>query len=94
MFMRITRGQFDLTRIDESIAISQDVGDAIAQLPGLVRYHGGINRETGAIAAVSVWDTEEHARSTRETLGNVLARLQAVGASLEPPDIFEIVVDR
>jgi hypothetical protein len=59
-----------------------------------VRYHGGIIRETGAIVAMSVWDTEEHARFSRETLGNVIARLQAIEMQLEKPDIYEIAVDR
>jgi hypothetical protein len=93
MYLRITRGRFDPARYDESVAISQDIAAAIARLPGFVRYQGGGNRATGAIVAVSTWDNEEHARFPREQLGEVVGRLQAAGAQLEPPEIYEIVVE-
>ena len=93
MYLRVTRGRFDLTRYDESVTISHDVGAAIARLPGFVRYQGAGDRATGAIVAVSTWDTEEHARFPREQLGEAVDRLQAAGARLEPPEIYEVVVE-
>ncbi len=53
MYLRLTRGRFDLAHYDESVAISQEVADAIAQLPGLIRYQGGSDRSTGAVIALS-----------------------------------------
>ena len=61
MYLRITRGRFDPARYDESVALSQEVGDALARLPGFVSYRGGGDRATGAVVAVSAWDTEAHA---------------------------------
>lgn len=94
MYLRITRGRFDPARYDESLALSQELGDAAARLPGFVGYRGGGDRATGAIVAVSTWDSEEHARFGREGLGDVLARLLAAGAQLEPPEVYEVVVER
>lgn len=94
MYLRVTRGRFDPARYDESVALSQEVADAIARLPGLASYRGGGDRATGAIVAVSTWDTEEHARFAREALGGVLDRLLAAGAELEPPEVYEVVVER
>jgi hypothetical protein len=94
MYLRVTRGRFDPARYDESVALSQEVADAIASRPGLVSYRGGGDHATGAIVAVSAWDTEEHARFGREQLGGVLDRLLAAGAQLEPPEVYEVVVER
>ncbi len=94
MHLRITRGFFDPARWDESVALSQEVGDALARLPGFVDYRGGGDRATGAIVAVSAWDSEAHARFGREVLGDVVARLLAAGAQLEPPEVYEVVVER
>lgn len=53
MYLRITRGRFDPARYDESVTISQEIGAAIARLPGFVRYQGAGDRATGSIVAVS-----------------------------------------
>jgi hypothetical protein len=94
MYLRVTRGRFDPARYDESVTISQEVADSIARLPGLISYRGGGDPATGAIVAVSVWDSEAHARFAREQLGDVVDRLQASGAQLDPPEIYEVVVER
>ena len=79
MCLRITRGRFDPARYDESVALSQEVGDAIARLPGFVDYRGGGDRGSGAIVAVSAWETAEQARFPREALGDVPRRSAARG---------------
>jgi hypothetical protein len=35
----------------------------IKNLPGLISYHAGIDRENGQLSNVSVWDSAEHARA-------------------------------
>ena len=94
MYLRVTRGRYDPARYDESVAISQEIADAIARLPGFVDYRGAGDRATGAIVAVSAWDTEAHARFGREVLGDVVARMQAAGARLELPEVYEVAVER
>ena len=94
MHLRITRGRFDPARDDESVALSQEVGDAIARLPGFVAYRGGGDRASGAVVAISTWETAEQARFPREALGDVVDRLLAAGARLESPEVYEVVVER
>ena len=91
MYLRITRARFDPARYDDVVPLAREVTAAVQRLPGFHHYHGGIDRNAGTIAAVSVWDTEEHATFSRDTLGAVISRLQAIGAQLEPPEIYDIV---
>ncbi len=60
------------------------------RLPGLQHHHMGVDRTAGTVAAVSVWDSAEHARFARETLGAPLERGMALGVQLDPPEIYEI----
>jgi len=53
------------------------------RLPGLQHHHLGIDRTAGTVAAVSVWDSAEQARFTRETLGAPLERGLALGVQLD-----------
>ncbi len=94
MHLRVTRAFFDPARYDESIALSQAVGDAIARLPGFVAYRGGGDHASGAVVAVSTWETAEQARFPRGALRDVVDRLLAAGARLEPPEVYEVVVER
>ncbi len=50
----------------------------------------GGDRTAGTVATVSVWDSAEHARFARETLGAPLERAMALGVQLDPPEIYEI----
>ena len=36
------------------------------RLPGVLYVHRGIDRAAGTVAAVSVWDSEEHARFSHQ----------------------------
>jgi hypothetical protein len=41
---------------------------------------------------VSTWDTEEHARFSRDALGeSVVSRLQVAGVQLDPPEFDEVL---
>ena len=93
MYLRLTRARFDLALADQVVPIASEVRAAMRRLPGLQHNHQGIDRGAGTIAAVSVWDTEEHARFAREALGDPISRLQALGVQFEPPEIFEIMDD-
>jgi hypothetical protein len=91
MYLRITRARFDPARYEEVVPLGREVEAAVRRLPGFQDYHGGFDRTAGTIAAVSVWDTEEHARVSRDALGDVIGRLQAVGVQLLLPEVYEIV---
>jgi hypothetical protein len=44
---------------------------------------------SGKIIAVSTWDTEEHARFSRDALGDVQRRVLAAGVELDPAELYE-----
>ena len=90
MYMRLTRGRFDPAAADRMAEVSREVQAAVGRLPGFQHIHTGIDRAAGRMAAVSLWDTEEHARFPREAVGEVLARTRDAGVELEPPEIFEV----
>jgi len=90
MYLRITRGRFDPTAYEQVASVSQEISAAMRRLPGLQHHHLGIDRTAGTVAAVSVWDSAEHARFARETLGAPLERGMALGVQLDPPEIYEI----
>src|SRR5918998_1310821 len=71
--------------------IASEVRAAMGRLPGLQHNHQGIDRAAGTVAAVSVWDSEEHARFSREVLGEPIGRLRALGVQFEDPEIYEIM---
>ena len=90
MYMRITRGRFDPAVADRLVPLAREVDAAVGMLPGFQHIHTGIDRASGAIAVVSLWDTEEHARFSREALGAVLTDAAAAGVELAPPEIYEL----
>lgn len=60
-------------------------------MPGFQHLYQARDLSGGSIVAISLWDTEEHARFSRENLGEVVARLGEQGVQLDPPEIFEVV---
>lgn len=91
LHLRITRGRFESATYDAFVRLSQDIASAVQRLPGCRSYHGGLDRAAGRLVAVSTWDRADQARFSRDALGDVLTRTLALGAQLEPPEIYEIV---
>jgi quinol monooxygenase YgiN len=90
MHIRITRGTIDPGRADEVVALQDDLAEAIGRLPGFGSYHAGLDRRSGAIVAITTWETEEAASWSRESLGDVLTRVLEL-SKLEPAEIFEVI---
>ncbi len=91
MYLRISRTRVDPARFDEAQALRQDVVLAVRRLPGCQSVYQCADRSDGTGAVVSLWDTPEHARFSRETLGELMARTQALGVQVEPPEIYEVL---
>jgi hypothetical protein len=90
MYMRVTRSRVDPARLDEVNRVRLDVAVATKRLPGNHSVLLAQDRATGEGLAVTTWDTEDHARFSRDALGDLVSRLQAVGVQLDPPQIFEV----
>jgi hypothetical protein len=91
MYLRVTRARFDPAAYEQIAPIAQEVQAVMRQLPGVQHIHQGIDRTAGAVAAISVFDTQEHAHFARETLGEPIGRLRALGVQFEQPEIYEIM---
>ena len=91
MYLRLTRARFDPALADQVVPLASEVRAAMRRLPGLQHNHQGIDRAAGTVAAVSVWDSEEHANFSREALGEPIGRLRALGVQFEEPEIYEIM---
>ena len=92
MYIRVTRGQLDPTRYEELVAMAQDITAAINAVPGCQSIQYGGDRTSGQTITVTTWDTEEHARMTRDTaLAAIMPRIQALGIQLNPPEIYESI---
>jgi hypothetical protein len=59
-------------------------------ISGIVHLVGGLDRATAEAITVSTWDTEERARYSDDALGDIPARVQALGTQLESTRIFEV----
>jgi hypothetical protein len=88
--MRVTRSRVDPARGDEAWKLAHDIAAAARHLPGLQSLLIGEDRTSGQGIAVTTWDTEDHARWSREALGDRPSRIQALGVQMEPPEIFEV----
>jgi hypothetical protein len=91
MYMRLTRGHIDPDRIDEAMSqIEHELLTAVTGLPGCQGYVGGVDRASGRLAGVTIWDTKDHARWFRTILGDLAPRLLLLGVRLEPPEVIEV----
>jgi heme-degrading monooxygenase HmoA len=90
MYVRVTRTRVDPARLDEVNQLVLDVAAAAKRLPGNQSLVFGQDRATGEGVAVTTWDTEDHARWSRDVLGDLIPRLQALGVQFDPPQIFEV----
>ncbi len=89
MYLRLTRGRFDPAKSDEAMGLIPGILAAVQRQLGCQGVQAGVDRTTGATASVSTFDTLEHAQFSRDSLGDVYVRLQALGWQAEDPEIYE-----
>jgi hypothetical protein len=90
-YLRLTRGRFDPAAYEEVVRLTGEIAAATEQLPGYRSQHHGVDRGGGTLVAVSLWDSAEHARFSREALGPAHAAAVAAGVWLEPPEVYPVV---
>ena len=90
-WLRITRGRFESARYAELVRLAPGPAAAVQRLPGCGGYHSGLDRAAGTLVAVSTWDSVDHARFSRDALGDALTQILALGVQLEPPELYEVV---
>jgi heme-degrading monooxygenase HmoA len=76
MYIRVTQGTNDPSRVDDVLALVRDAGlPAMRQQPGFRNAYVGVDRATGRGLVVSIWDTQEQANFTNSP--DFVARLRA-----------------
>lgn len=90
MYLRITRGRFPTDQRDAMLAAVPAVLAALRQLPGCQDARAGSDGSAGTSISVSTFDTLAHAQFARETVGESLTRLQAVGWQGDAPEFYEV----
>jgi quinol monooxygenase YgiN len=91
MYMRIARARIDPPRFDEvRDNLEHDLIAAFKRQPGFQSVMSSGDRASGQWIVVSTWDTEEHARFSRDALGDIVPRNQALGVQTDPPEAFEV----
>jgi hypothetical protein len=73
------------------VRLAPGLAAAVQRLPGCGGYHSGLDRAAGTLVAVSTWDSADHARFSRDALGDALTQTLALGVQLEPPERYEVV---
>ena len=93
MYLRVTRSRFDLTKYGEAVRLGEEFAITLRRLPGFRSYHSGMDRTMGTSIGVSVWDTEEQARFSRDVLGDIIPRMLAQGLQIDPPEFYEVAAE-
>jgi hypothetical protein len=94
MYVRITRARFNpSSEADIQRIVEQQVIPAVQKLPGFQRYLGGVNRSTGMITAISLWDSEDQASFSRDAMISAVPALTALGVTFDPAEIYEVTAD-
>lgn len=93
MFIRVIKARYNPQNEVEVVRLGQEqLTPAYQRLPGFQGQIIGVDRNAGRTFSVTTWDTDEHARTVREGLGDVMSQLQAVGVDFDtPPEIYEVV---
>ena len=97
--VRISKGRFQLANVSAAerlLAESEKVlREPLSRLRGLLHYYAGIDRTTGYLTNVSVWETLEDAHQM-DTLAAMLAQrplLEEEGVAFEPISNHETLWD-
>lgn len=94
MYVRISRGKFNPAKEPGVQQIVEgELIPAMQGLPGFEQYVGGANRSLGTLCLVSFWDNEVHANFSRDVLQKAITALSAIGVTLEPVEVYEVILD-
>ncbi|MGB5758577.1 MAG: hypothetical protein WBM50_16805 [Acidimicrobiales bacterium] len=91
MFLRVTRGRVDPSKADEVYAMGSQAEAGVKAQPGCHDCQAGIDRQAGTTVVVATFDTLEHAKFSREDLGEeYLQALAKLGWKGDPPEFYEM----
>jgi hypothetical protein len=92
-YMRITRGQWadpTAARSEAALQAVQQLFATVRGLPGNESYTGGVDASSAVTYAISVWDTEEHARTLSGDVNAIADRLGSLGLQIGQSEVVEV----
>jgi len=95
MFARVTIAQAEPDRIEAAIGnFREQVGAAAKKLTGFKGSYFLVDRKSGKIMGIALWDTEENLRASSEIAGQLRAGITKAAAAAKPPvvEIYEVAV--
>ncbi len=93
----INRGTFEVAKAHDVIemlrASEEQLAPALKQLPGLQSYQTRVDTKRGAMIAISIWDTIEHAQSLGQLpeMNALRSTFQWYGIVFEPISTYDIL---
>ena len=79
MYFRLVSCTVDPAKVDETVAVfDQANAPGLAALPGFIQVLYGLNRKTGKVTTVTVWESEEHERASRLNVPNTIANMRGL----------------
>ena len=96
MFARVVVAQGAIESLDGAIGAAEEYLPAAAEQPGFHGFYLLVDRETGKLMTVSLWETREQAEATETRAGRVRVDVApAVGISREPVvEVYKLAVRR
>jgi heme-degrading monooxygenase HmoA len=96
VFARVIVAQGAIEGLAGAVGAAQEHLPAAAEQPGFRGFYLLIDRETGKLMTVSLWETREQAEAAEARAGRARADVApAVGISREPVvEIYEVAVGR
>jgi hypothetical protein len=87
LYIRVTRASYDATAEAEvNRMVKGELIPALQKLPGFRHYHGGLDRRSHRLVAISIWDTEEHSQA----IGPRRTGFEALGVKFDAAETFEV----
>jgi heme-degrading monooxygenase HmoA len=87
VILPLLRASYDATlEAEVGRMIKEELIPAVKKLPGFQHFHGGFDRRSHRLVAISIWDTEEHSQAIMAQRAGFEGR----GVKFDPAETFEV----
>ena len=95
MFARVTMSEGKPERVEAGIrSYRENVGPAAKKMAGFKGSYLLVDRKSGRMLGVALWDTEENLRASAKVAAELRAGVTQAAAATKPPtvEIYEVAV--
>ncbi len=93
MIARVTTGQVPPDRLETALAQARDLKAAVLGMDGCKAFHLMVDRKSGKMAALSLWESEDKLRASEAAINQRRDQIvQAAGATTPATsEVFEVI---